>query len=68
MRQKTFREKITDAMLGESMEQVALDLTDALGFVLRDAAPSLKARTVAEATARIARLAYEKDKPDDSVD
>jgi len=58
---KPFKEKLAEAMVGHAMADIAEVLTDALGYLFREADPELRAAVVEEACVRIARLANQKD-------
>lgn len=52
-----FREKLANAMLFHSLEDITVVLADTLGAVLQEADPSVRAKLIEETCARIAKRA-----------
>ena len=51
----TFREKLAEAMVGHTMEEITSTLIDALGSVIAEADPAWRDRMVVAACAEVVR-------------
>lgn len=55
--EKTFREKLVEAMIGHEIKEVALVLVDVLAAVLHEAKADVREKLIEEMCAEIARKA-----------